>query len=69
MAEELRSAMASFSLPYRDAGLRATISLGISSCIPDSSKTGTQLISEADQALYRAKREGRNRVRVHGSPA
>jgi diguanylate cyclase (GGDEF)-like protein len=69
MAEELRSSMAAFSLPYRDAQLKATISLGISALVPDLSRTASQLIGEADNALYRAKREGRNRVRVYGQPA
>ncbi|MFH1154287.1 MAG: GGDEF domain-containing protein [Pseudomonadota bacterium] len=68
VAEEFRSAMAAFSLPHRDEALRATVSLGIASCIPDPGRTGIQLISEADQALYRAKREGRNRVRLYGQP-
>jgi diguanylate cyclase (GGDEF)-like protein len=37
-----------------------TISLGVSQLLDDESMTG--LIARADQALYRAKQQGRNRV-------
>ena len=38
-----------------------TISLGVSA-YPEQGKTGDELITAADTAMYRAKREGRNRV-------
>jgi diguanylate cyclase (GGDEF)-like protein len=43
---------------------RVTISIGISS-FPDDSKDPIELVEMADSALYRAKREGRNRVCVY----
>ena len=42
-----------------------TISLGIS-VHPETCKTAGELIATADEALYRAKEEGRNRTVLHG---
>ncbi|HKR27630.1 MAG TPA: diguanylate cyclase, partial [Acidobacteriaceae bacterium] len=53
----------------RDVSL--TASFGVATCAPHES--APELLSRADMALYRSKREGRNRVRVdcgtkvHGS--
>jgi diguanylate cyclase (GGDEF)-like protein len=44
---------------------RLTISCGIASLIPSNSSSLDQLIANADQALYRAKLEGRDRIAVH----
>jgi diguanylate cyclase (GGDEF)-like protein len=40
---------------------KITISLGVA-CFPDDSRDPIELVEMADSALYRAKREGRNRV-------
>ena len=42
-----------------------TISIGIAS-FPDDSSDPIQLVEMADSALYRAKREGRNRICIYG---
>lgn len=47
---------------YRALELRATISVGVAAFPMARAETVEQLIEAADQALYRAKREGRNRV-------
>lgn len=41
---------------------RVTVSIGISGGIPDLISPADQLILEADQALYQAKSQGRNRI-------
>ena len=43
---------------------RVTISLGVASTVPERSSSPEVLLSAADQAVYRAKREGRNCVKV-----
>lgn len=43
------------------AAPQVTISVGFSSCTVAAERSAEQLVAEADQALYRAKRAGRNR--------
>jgi len=62
LAERLRQAVEQLRVPL-DGGeiYRPTVSIGVA--LPDGHPTTlTQLLSRADQALYRAKAEGRNRV-------
>ncbi|MFT4087647.1 MAG: GGDEF domain-containing protein [Gordonia sp. (in: high G+C Gram-positive bacteria)] len=63
-ARRLGRAIASASTG-RD-GVRVTVSIGVA-VAPDSvARSMPELVAEADQALYRAKRDGRNRVVLHG---
>lgn len=63
VAERLRRRVAGepFFVAGRNEGLDVTISVGIAG-IEGSDDTAAMLLKRADQALYRAKRDGRNRV-------
>ena len=63
-AESLREQVKKMSVEYAGQILGAvTISMGIA-LYPDHGNTMSEVLSSADQALYRAKREGRDRVCV-----
>jgi diguanylate cyclase (GGDEF)-like protein len=66
LAESLRSAVADQVLFTPDDGTRATISIGVTARRSDD--TVDSLPARADAALYRAKREGRNCVRMADEP-
>ena len=63
LAERLRSAMHDKEFPGEELqpGGRLTISLGVAT-FPDDEKEAKALVEKADQALYRAKDGGRDRV-------
>ena len=65
MAERLRSTLAATPLLPPPGELSATASLGLALCRPGDNLE--DMIDRADQAMYRAKRAGRNRVQ--GLPA
>lgn len=61
-AEQIRSAMKLLRLEYEGQSLGSiTSSFGVA-CFPEHGQTLAQLVSAADQALYRAKELGRDRV-------
>lgn len=62
--DRLRAAVESVELEVADSLLRITVSLGLAVLPPEGSLD--LALSQADQALYRAKHEGRNRLA--GSP-
>ncbi len=61
IANRLRLLMAEAAIPTRAGPLRVTISLGVSQSLAEDGGL-EKLIERADQALYQAKAEGRNRV-------
>lgn len=65
-AERIRAAVEGFDFPNGETqpGGRVTISMGVS-MFHDDGKTSAELVGKADEALYQAKREGRNRVCVY----
>ena len=62
--ERLRRMVAEYSFEHEDLRLDLTISIGITHYAQATDETASQIIKKADEALYRAKREGRNRVCV-----
>lgn len=62
MADRLRRLVESTVIPWSDKELRATVSVGVAGYPATDARTIEVLVEAADQALYRAKHEGRNRV-------
>lgn len=63
-AERLREAIAGTPIVAQGQALSVTISVGVA-VLPNHGLTGAELMVAADQALYAAKRAGRNRVVAH----
>jgi diguanylate cyclase (GGDEF)-like protein len=68
LAEHVRSAVQALSIPHPQslAGPVVTVSVGVATAVPSEASRPKDLLDSADQALYRAKQEGRNRVCVAG---
>ena len=66
VAERLRQKIAALDIPGLPQGHQVTISVGISLGEPRSEIKAQQVLKEADQALYAAKAEGRNRCVLRG---
>jgi diguanylate cyclase (GGDEF)-like protein len=66
VAKSVVSAIDVMSIPHARSGVSKTVSLsqGITSLIPAHDTKPEQIIELADQALYQAKQQGRNRYVV-----
>jgi diguanylate cyclase (GGDEF)-like protein len=61
-AEEIRKKIEATEVHYNGAIIKTTISFGISSCIPNHNCESKAFLSKADDALYAAKEDGRNKI-------
>ncbi len=61
LAERLRAKVETHLFEHHGKRIQVTISLGVATFV-DNADAATQLIADADAALYHAKRTGRNRV-------
>ncbi len=64
LAERIRLMIANRAFDFENKTFRLTISLGIATTSGDSGLTPPDLIRQADEKLYQAKKAGRNRVTV-----
>lgn len=64
IAQELLRAVAALQIPHNDSlcSGQLTISVGVASRTPRTTELASDLVREADQALYLAKKQGRNQV-------
>lgn len=66
VAERYRQLLADLSVIYGTETIKMTVSIGVASlALENGSVSSEQLIEHADQALYTAKRNGRNQVVVY----
>lgn len=68
LVNRIREAIAELGIQI-SGDMRMTVSAGVSSVIPTQHGDGGSLIKWADEALYAAKRNGRNRVEVASTKA
>ncbi|MGC8121065.1 sensor domain-containing diguanylate cyclase [Marinobacter sp. VGCF2001] len=62
VAERIRQDIQNTAFRVSDQMLHLTVSIGVYSCAPDRPDMTKELFACADEALYQAKAEGRNRV-------
>lgn len=67
VAENIRKEIAGTSFRVADETLHLTISVGVYTATPDQADDTTEIFRRADEALYEAKGQGRNRVVAYRS--
>jgi len=69
IAEEVRKSVEDLAIKHSESPCgHVTVSIGVESVVPDRFQTTDDLIEAADNALYAAKRRGRNAVVAHTQP-
>ncbi|WP_285163970.1 sensor domain-containing diguanylate cyclase [Shewanella goraebulensis] len=62
LAEKIRVAISELSIDWEDSPIPLYVSIGVSATVIETDDHPTQLLEQADKALYQAKRSGRNQV-------
>jgi diguanylate cyclase (GGDEF)-like protein len=63
LAEKIRKAISSHAFVKDGITVKPTVSIGLCA-FPEDGETAEVLLAKADEALYRAKRAGRDRVTI-----
>jgi two-component system cell cycle response regulator len=66
VAERIRKTIEQHSFEGEEGSLFVTVSMGVAEFKPARIRSASQLIAEADKALYQSKEMGRNRITVQG---
>ena len=68
VAEQLRKSIIDLAIPHASSSVApiVTISLGATTMIPNPGTDAIELIKRSDEALYKAKRAGRNQIGFSG---
>ena len=61
-AREIREAIDNYAIPCNDKNIHITVSIGLYCQVLQPGLDVNKLLSNADDAMYRAKKQGRNRV-------
>jgi diguanylate cyclase (GGDEF)-like protein len=62
VAERIRLGVAAQTIVARDNEIAVTLSIGVNAASPVSVEQRDELLHQADEALYKAKQNGRNRI-------
>ncbi|MBO8173009.1 MAG: diguanylate cyclase [Bacillaceae bacterium] len=64
IAENIRRDIESLDIkhPHSDTSSRVTVSIGVTTVVPGTAESADQMINRTDQAMYAAKKAGRNRI-------
>lgn len=62
LAEEMRKLIENQNLIYQDKSIKTTASIGLYNCSKSVDSNLDSLIEKADKALYRSKKDGKNKV-------
>ncbi len=70
LAQEVRQAIDDLAIPHKSskASKCVSVSIGLSSLVPNGQNTISTLIDNADEGVYAAKKAGRHRIRVYPVP-
>ena len=70
VAQSICAAVSALSIPHAASSVAqyVTVSVGVASMLPNRNSNATQAVLAADQALYAAKQQGRNRVCLAALP-
>jgi diguanylate cyclase (GGDEF)-like protein len=65
VAESIRDAVTSIGLEWEGKPIPLTVSIGVSADVISNDQHSTELLEQADKALYQAKNSGRNQVKLY----
>jgi two-component system cell cycle response regulator len=68
LCERLRQKIMEHKFVFEGQAMSITLSLGLAEYLPDATFTGATLVKWADEALYEAKRSGRNQLKIAQIP-